>query len=392
MNIDFYAEALAISEEIISIRRRFHEHPELGNEEYETAKFIKSFLAENGIEVQSMLETAVVGTLRGAYPGKTVAFRADMDALPVQELTDLPFASKVPGIMHACGHDVHTACMMGAAKILAAHRDELHGNVKFFFQPDEEGWGGAQRMMEAGCMKNPDVDAVFGLHVRADLPAGKFAVKSGKLFATSSLFDITVKGATTHGAAPHTGIDPIVVGSQIVMALQTIPSRRISPAEPCLVTVGEFHCGHRYSIISPEAKLSGVHRTYGIQKRDQMDKLLTEIVTGVAKANGATAEVNIKHGYVGVINHKKSADLVAKTITELFGEESLVEDEVSLGTEDFGYFIQDVEGAFYKVGIANPAVGATEPLHSGMFIVDEEVIAKAVAINAKILVDYLEGK
>lgn len=241
-------------------------------------------------------------------------------------------------------------------------------------------------------MKNPDVDAVFGIHVLPDLPAGKFAVKSGNLFATSSLFDITVKGATTHGATPHTGIDPIVVASQIVMAIQTIPSRRINPAEPCLVTIGEFHCGHRYSIISPEAKLSGMHRTFGFKKCEEMDKLLTDIVTGVAAANGATAEIDIKHGYSGVINHKKSADLVAKTITELFGEDSVVEDEVCLGTEDFGYFIENVEGAFYRVGIRNPEIGATEPLHSGKFILDEDAIIKAMAINAKILVDYLEGK
>ena len=291
MIIDYISEAKTIEEEIIAIRRRFHEYPELGNEEYETSKFIKAYLEELGIELQPMPGTAVVGILRGSKPGKTVGFRADMDALSIQETTCLPFASTIDGKMHACGHDVHTACLLGTAKILSQHRNEINGNVKFFFQPDEEGWGGAQRMIEAGCMNNPEVDAVFGFHVDPMVPSGKFAIKAGNLQATSSLFDITVKGKTTHGAEPHNGIDPIVVGAQIVMALQTIPSRRIKPAEPCLITVSEFSCKSGRSTISGDAKLSGIHRTFGIKKREEMDKLITEIVTGIAAANGANAEV-----------------------------------------------------------------------------------------------------
>ena len=390
--IDFINEAKAIGDEIIAIRRRFHEYPELGNEEFETSKFIKEYLGELDIELQPMPGTAVVGILRGAHPGKTVGFRADMDALPVQETTDLPFASKVPGKMHACGHEANAATLLGVAKILSKHRDKLHGNVKFFFQPDEEGWGGAQKMIEAGCMKNPDVDAVFASHYATWVPKGKFAVKPGNLFATSSLFDITVKGVTTHGAQPHNGIDPIVVGAQIVMALQTIPSRRINPADPCLVTVSEFYCGKGRSIIADDAKISGIHRSFGIKKREEMDKLLTDIVTGVAEANGATAEVKIRHGFSGVINHKKSAELIEKTASALFGEESVVEDMTNMGTEDYGYFIEDVEGAYYHVGAKNPEIGGAEPHHSGNFILDESTFISAMAINTKIIVDYLEGK
>jgi len=197
---------------------------------------------------------------------------------------------------------------------------------------------------------------------------------------------------TTHGAQPHHGIDPIVVGSQIVLALQTIPSRRINPAEPCLITVSGFNCGTGRSIIAGDARITGIHRTFGIQKREEMDKLFTDLVKGVAEANGATAEVEIKHGFSGVVNYKKSADLIEKTVTELFGEDSVIEDNVNMGTEDFGYFIENCEGAYYHIGAGNPAIGGNEPHHSGKFILDESTFASAMAINTKIIVDYLEGK
>ncbi len=390
MDIDFLKEAEKIREEIIALRREIHQNPELGNQEFETSRLIREFLEKNDIETQTLLDTAVVGILRGTHPGRTVAIRADMDALPIQEETGVSYASKNPGIMHACGHDTHVAAALGAAKLLARHRDQLHGNVKFFFQPDEEGWGGAERMMAAGCMKDPDVDAVFGTHITPGLPTGVFAVKAGNKYAASSLFEITVHGRMTHGAAPSKGIDPIVVGAQIVMALQTIVSRRVDIiSDPTLLTIGEFHCGSRYSIISPEARLSGMHRTYGIEKRDQMDELVRTIVQGVAEANGASADITFRHGFSGVINHRHGAELVARSARELFGEESVREDLPNLGTEDFGYFIAETDGAFYMTGAGNPEVSPYYPGHNSRFMIDEDAIPKMAALHAQIAVNFL---
>lgn len=390
MKIDFVKEAESIREELIALRREIHQNPELGNQEFETSRLIQTFLRQNDIEVETMLDTAVVGILRGAYPGKTVAFRADMDALPIQEETGVPYASKKPGLMHACGHDAHVVAVLGAAKLLAQHRDQLHGNVKFFFQPDEEGWGGAERMVAAGCMKNPDVDAVFGTHIVPGTPTGVFKVKGGNKYAASSLFEITIHGKQTHGAAPSAGIDPVVVGAQIIMALQTIVSRRCDViGEPTLLTITEFHYGGPFSIISPEAKLSGMHRTFGIEKRDKVDALLRKIVQGVAEANDATADVKITHGYTGVINHQRSAELVARSARELFGEESVREDVPGMGTEDFGYFNEDVEGAYFLSGAGNPEVSPYYPGHNSRYMIDEAAIPKMAALHAQIAVNFL---
>ena len=390
MKIDFVKEAESIREEIIALRREIHQNPELGNQEFETSRLIQTFLRQNDIEVETMLDTAVVGVLRGAYPGKTVAFRADMDALPIQEETGVPYASQKPGLMHACGHDAHVAALLGAAKLLAQHRDQLHGNVKFFFQPDEEGWGGAKRMVAAGCMKNPDVDAVFGTHIVPGTPTGVFKVKTGNTYAASSMFEITVHGRQTHGAAPSMGIDPIVVGSQIVMALQTIVSRRRDViGQPTLLTITSFHCGNGYSIISSEAKLSGMHRTYGIENRDKVDQLIRKIAQGVAEANDATVDVEITHGYTGVINQKRPAELVARSARELFGEDSVRESVPGMGTEDFGYFNEEVEGAYFLSGAGNPEVSPYYPGHNSRYMIDEAAIPKMAALHAQIAVNFL---
>lgn len=393
MHTDFLNEAQAIQEELIAIRRDIHAHPEPGNQEFRTSGIIQAYLKDLGIEVEQMLDTAVVGTLRGAHSGKTVAFRADMDALPVEEQTGLPFASCEKGRMHACGHDVHVTALLGAAKLLAAHRDELHGNVKFFFEPDEETWGGARRMMEAGCMENPHVDAVFGAHVDPNLDSGKIAVKYGNHYATSDIFTAIVHGVSTHGAEPHNGIDPIVVGAQIVLALQTIPSRRMPPAVPCVLTIGEFHAGNRFSIIGDTAKIVGQFRTYGVENRDKMNKLVPEVIHGVAEANGATVDLDMIYGYSGVVNHAETTDIVVSAVKEVLGEKSLVVyQDPTLLTEDFGYFIEKTPGTFYHIGVRNPELGAVHPLHSGLFRVDEAAIAKASAVHAQVMWDFLHAE
>lgn len=390
MHVDFLKEAEAIQDELIAIRRDLHAHPEAGNQEFRTSEIIQKYLEGLGIEVETMLETAVVGTLRGAHPGKTVAFRSDMDSLPVEEQTGLPYASCENGRMHACGHDVHMAALLGAAKLLAAHRDELHGNVKFFFEPDEEMWGGARRMMEAGCMENPHVDAVFGAHVDPNLDVGKIAVKYGNHYATSDIFTAIVHGVSTHGAEPHNGIDPVVVGAEIVLALQTIPSRRMPPSVPCVLTIGEFHAGNRFNIIGDTAKIVGQFRTYGVENRDRMNKLVPEIIRGTAEANGATVDLDMIYGYSGVVNHAETTDIVAGAVKEVLGEKGLVVyQDPTLLTEDFGYFIEKTPGTFYHVGVRNPNLDAVHPLHSGLFRVDEAAIAKAAAVHAQVMCDFL---
>ncbi len=393
MNVDFLKEAEAIQDELIAIRRDLHAHPEPGNKEVRTSGIIQEYLKRLGIEVEPMLDTAVVGTLRGAYPGKTVAFRSDMDALPVEEQTGLPFASCEKGRMHACGHDVHMTALLGAAKLLAAHRDELHGNVKFFFEPDEEMMGGAQRMMAAGCMENPHVDAVFGAHVDPDLDAGKIAVKYGNYYATSDIFTAIVHGVSTHGAEPHNGIDPVVVGAQIVLALQTIPSRRMPPSVPCVLTIGEFQAGSRFNVIGDTAKLVGMFRTYGVENRNKINKLVPEVIRGVAEANGAAVDLDMIWGYSGIVNHDGATDLVANSVKKLLGEKNLVVyQDSTLLTEDFGYFIEKVPGSFYHIGVRNPELDAVHPLHSGLFRVDESAIARAAAVHAQVMCDFLSGE
>ena len=390
MNIEFAKEAESIRDEIIGLRREIHQNPELGDQEFETSRLIQEFLRKNGIEVETMLETAVVGVLRGAHPGKTVGFRADMDALPIQEETGLPYASKKPGMMHACGHDAHVAAVLGAAKLLAQHRDELHGNVKFFFQPNEEGPGGAERMIQAGCMKNPDVDAVFGTHIVPGTPTGVFKVKGGYKYAASSNFEITIHGKQSHGAAPSMGIDPVVIGAQIVMALQTIVSRRCDVvSEPTLLTILEFNYGGKFSVISPEARIAGMHRTHGLKNREKVDALVRKIVTGVAEAHDATVDIEIIHDMSGVVNHQSSAELVARSARELFGEESIVEDVPGMGTEDFGCFILENEGAYYLSGAKHPDTTTVYPGHHGKYVIDEAAIPKMAALHAQIAVNFL---
>ena len=239
-------------------------------------------------------------------------------------------------------------------------------------------------------MENPHVDAVFGAHVDPNLDSGKIAVKYGNHYATSDIFTAIVHGVSTHGAEPHNGIDPIVVGAQIVLALQTIPSRRMPPAVPCVLTIGEFHAGNRFSIIGDTAKIVGQFRTYGVENRDKMNKLVPEVIHGVAEANGATVDLDMIYGYSGVVNHAETTDIVASAVKEVLGQKSLVVyQDPTLLTEDFGYFIEKTPGTFYHIGVRNPELDAVHPLHSGLFRVDEAAIPEAAAVHAQVMWDFL---
>lgn len=383
--------AKAVAPDAIRLRRQIHRHPELGNQEMKTADLVAETLKSLGIEVSRPVGTSVVGVLKGAQPGKTIALRADMDALPVRELADVPFKSENPGCMHACGHDFHTAGLLGAAMVLSRYRDRLKGDVKFFFQPDEEDNGGAQRMMAAGCMENPHVDAVIGAHVDPDLPAGHVGFKYGKAYAASDTFTVVIRGKGCHGALPQDGIDAIAIGAQVVSALQQIASRRVSPTDSAVVTVGAFHAGTAGNIIAPEATLKGILRTLGTDMRINVRKWFTDTVNGICSAMGAQADIQIRESYPGIVNWNEMVDF-AKNVAEVaIGSDRVhVQDQPTMGTEDFGYFIQDVPGVYYKIGVGNPEIGAVHPIHSPLFIADEAAMAHLVGVHAAIAMAYLQ--
>ena len=381
----------AAAKRAIALRREIHRNPELGNRENRTSALVADTLTALGWEVTRPVGTSVMATLRGAHPGRTVALRADMDALPIREATGLPFESAVDGVMHACGHDFHTAGLLGAAMLLTPEQPRLHGSIRLLFQPDEEGDGGAQRMIAAGCLKG--VDAVFGAHVDPDLPAGHIGVKYGKMYAASDMFRVVIHGASCHGASPDEGIDAIAVGAQVVTALQQIVSRRTSPTDSAVVTIGRFHAGSARNVVAEEAVLEGILRTLGPESRQRVRDQFRVTVSGVTAALGATPEVQIQESYPGVVNHDAMVDLVRDTAAALFGPGSVhVLERPTMGTEDFGYLIENVPGAFYKIGVRNPDIGAVHPIHSPRFIADDAAMANLIALHAGIVLRLPDAK
>lgn len=388
--IQLMREAEAAAVRAIELRREIHRHPELGNDENRTSELVQRTLEECGWEVSRPMGTSVVGLLRGSKPGKTVAIRADMDALRIQENTGLPFSSEVPGVMHACGHDFHTAGLLGAAMLLSEHRNELIGNVKLFFQPDEEMNGGAQRMIDALCLESPHVDAVFGAHVDPDLPAGSVGVRYGKMYAASDIFKIVIRGAGCHGASPETGIDPIAVGAQVISTLQQIVSRRVCPTDSAVITVGSFHAGTQPNVIPDSAAIEGILRTLGDATRQRVREMLKNTVEGVCAALGAKAEIRMIESYPGIVNYDESVKLVDAAARELLGDAHVFTiDAPTMATEDFGAFIRDIPGAFFKIGVGNPEIGATYPIHSPRFVADEAAMPALIAMHAAIALRFL---
>ena len=380
--IDFLKEARSVQDWIIEQRRWLHRHPEHGYQEFRTSEHICGVLKDLGMDSRRMAGTGVVADLAGGKPGPIIGLRADMDALPVQEQTDLPFASEHPGMMHACGHDMHMAAVLGAAKILAAHRDELPGTVRFLFQPDEEFLGGAARMIEEGCLDG--VSQVYGAHVRQELPLGSVGICPGPYYAANNPYKITLRGRGSHGAEPHNGTDVIVAGAAVVQALQTVVSRRMPPTEPAVITVGNFHAGSQNNIIPSEAVLEGMMRSFGEASRKRLADHFRSVVEGVAAAMGVEAEIEIRWAHPGVVNHKAQAELVRQAVETVLGPEFAVEDHASMVSEDFGCFIQDLPGCFYHIGVGGPA-----GLHSPHFCPEEWPLANAAAVHAQVLWDAM---
>lgn len=392
---------------LIEWRRHLHQHPELSNRESETAKYVADTLRSFGLEPQvDVARHGVVAVLKGGLPGPVVALRADMDGLPVKEEAPVPFASQAKGeyegnpvsVMHACGHDTHMAMLLATAKVLTEVKDRLPGSVKFIFQPAEEGAprgetpAGAQAMVQAGVLKSPDVDAVFGLHVFSNIPTGHLTYRRGPFMAASDQFEIIVKGRQTHGATPWRGIDPIVVGSQIVVALQTVVSRGVDiTAQPAIVTVGQFQGGVRNNIIPDSARLVGTIRTFDEKMQNEIHQQVARIAQGIASAAGTTAEVVINKGYPVTVNHPDLTDRMLPTLERVAPGKVKVS-ELITGAEDFSYFQREVPGVFVFLGITPPdQVGKAPQNHSPLFQVDEAALPTGVRALAHLTLDYMTG-
>ena len=379
--MDYLSEAEKHISELYGIREQIHRHPELGNHEFQTAALVEEVLHGLGIETRRLTDTAIVGTFHGALPGPIVALRADMDALPVTETTGAPFASEIPGRMHACGHDVHTTAVLGAAMILSEQRDKLRGEIRFFFQPDEEGAGGADRMIAAGCMDG--VEAVFGAHVAPDLPAGVIGVRYGKFYAASDTFAVTITGRSAHGAQPEKGIDALAAAAETVTALRRLPKEIIS--NPAVLTVGKFHAGTADNVIAGSAEFTGTMRTLGNADRTALKQAFRETVESISARYGAKFDILFHESYSGIVNTDAETRFVQETAESLFGTESVrVLEKPIMTTEDFGCFIDAANGSFYHIG-----AGCSAPLHSPEFLPEPFTIIRLAALHADIIGQYL---
>ncbi len=379
---------------LVKLRRELHQYPELAFKEYKTSERIAEELEKLRLDFKKgVAKTGVVCVLNKGKKGKTLALRADMDALPVVEQTNFSYKSKNKGVMHACGHDVHMTCVIGAAKILTMLKDELPGKVKFIFQPSEEVTpGGAKPMIEAGVLKNPDASGIFALHCDSSIPVGKVGVREGPSMAQAESFDVTIIGKGGHGARPHDGVDAIVVASQVIQALQTIASRKMNPLEPVVISIGKMEGGYARNIICDKVVLKGTARTLNKEIAKRIPVLLKEILSGITKSAGASFELNYYGGYPILINHPKATDLARSSVVKLFDKDAIFEIEKPvMGGEDFAYFLQKVPGSFLRLGIRNPKKDAIYPWHHPKFTVDEDAIKIGSAVLSGITFDFLSS-
>ena len=381
-----------MEEELKEIRRYFHSHPELSNQEFATADRICEYLDRWGVEYErGIAGTGIVAMVRGKKPGKTVGIRADMDALPVEEENDVPYRSEQPGVMHACGHDAHMTVLLGAAKVFQTMRDRLSGNVKFFFQPAEETTGGALRMIQAGCLANPHVDYVLGLHVSSLYEAGSAGVRYGNMMAASDEFTIKILGASCHGAHPDQGRDAAVTAGAVLGGIQTLVSRNLSPVNPAVCTVGKIQGGTAGNIICSQVTMDGILRSLNPETRQLLRERLTDMAENTARAYGCTAQVVFRPSYPALINCDEVVDVVKETACQVLGRDHVTEErEPDLGTEDFSYFAQERPSCFWHLGCADFAGGIDADLHNCRFDIDEKCLAAGVKVQVLSALKLLE--
>ncbi|MFO0973213.1 MAG: M20 family metallopeptidase [Phycisphaerae bacterium] len=378
--------------DITALRHELHAHPELSYQEVETSRRVHERLrAIAGLHIRANLAggTGIVATLNAGKAGPCVALRADMDALPIQEETGRPYASQSPGKMHACGHDGHTACLVGAAGVLSTIAESLPGPVKFIFQPAEEGGAGGERMCREGALDDPKVGAIFALHGWPSLPLGRIGIRSGAVLASTNPWSLTVHGSGAHAAYPHKGIDPIVVACQIVLGWQTVVSRFTAPVDACVVTVGKFHAGTAENIIPPVAELGGTIRTLNPETRERAVRLVRQIAEQTAAAFGARAELEIRDGYPVLMNDASAAALVEQTGRALLGEAAVETGEPpSLGGEDFAYYAQRVPAAFWRLGVRDPAVAEMPGLHHPRYDFNDAALPIGIAMHCAVVQEF----
>lgn len=394
----------AIESKIIEWRRDFHEHPELSNQEFMTAEKIAAHLNSLGIEVQTgVAKTGVVGLLKGSYPGKVVALRADIDGLPVTERNDLPFKSEVKttflntetGVMHACGHDTHIAILMGVAEVLSKHKDQIHGTVKFIFQPAEEGpppgeEGGARLMVKEGVLNNPKVDAIFGLHINSATPVGTIKYKTGGILAAVERFVVTVKGKQTHGSQPWSGVDPILISAKIIDGFQSIISRESNLlVEPAVITVGKITSGTRFNIIPESAELIGTVRTLDPDMRSLIIKRMTEMSETIAKAYGGSATIEFQNTAAITFNDPSLVEQMLPSLKAAAGDDQVVIMKATTGGEDFSFFQEVVPGFYFFLGGMTPGNAEAFPHHTPDFKIDESGMLLGVKAFTQMTIDYL---
>lgn len=390
-----FKEVDKINKDLIRWRRDFHQHPEIGFEEYRTSKIIISLLDDWGISVEENLaKTGVVGLIKGTNSeNKTIALRADMDALPMQEENDVPYKSKIDGKMHACGHDGHTAMLLGAAKVLSENREYINGNIKLIFQPAEEGPapGGAYPMIQKGVLK--DVDAIFGFHLSTSIPVGKLAINMGASMASTDLFEINIVGKGGHAGSPHEAIDAIAMGTKIFTEIQYMVSRELDPIEPIVVSVGTFKGGFVSNVIADKCVITGTIRTYSEDLRQKVIDKMKNICVNIANISGGTCELNIINGLPPLINDINLANFSKEMGQEVFGKDNcFVLDTPSMGGEDFAYYLQKIPGAFMWLGARNEKKGFTNFMHHPKFDFDEEALAFGSKMHIKLALEYLKDQ
>ena len=377
---------------LVELRREVHRHPEVAFTEERTAALVAAVLGESGIEARTGVgRTGVVGLIRGARPGPTFAIRVDMDALPIQEETGLPFASEVPGVMHACGHDANTTMGVGAGLILQRLRDRLAGNVKLIFQPAEEGAGGAQAMLADGVMSDPAVDAIIAAHVEPRVTCGRVTVFYGTKLAACEIIEITIRGRGSHAAHPDESNDVIVAAAQAVLALQTIASRRVAPVEPVVVTIGMIHGGQAFNIIPEEVVLRGTVRTLSADLRGRMPQLLADVLEGATRTMGASYELDISSMCPSLVHDRALTTLAESTCRELLGDDGVqVEEKPSMGSEDYALFAELAPATHLSVGSGRP--GEEPPIaHAPHFDIDEDCLPIGAAALAGVAVRFLSA-
>jgi amidohydrolase len=370
--------------EIIQVRRQLHQHPELSFQEHGTCAYIKSQLTEIGIGWQPIANTGVLAIIEGQSPAfNTVALRADIDALPIQELNSVDYVSKNPGVMHACGHDFHTSSLLGTARIIHQCRNEFKGTVKLLFQPGEEVLpGGASLMIKEGALQNPTPSAVIGQHAMPRIPVGKIGIRKGKHMASMDSIFIRIIGKGGHGAEPHNVIDPVVIASHVIISLQQIVSRMASPKEPCVLSFGKVIANGAINVIPDEVYMEGTFRAMNETWRDKALALIENMVDKVASGMGGTSKIRIERGYPFLVNEEKLTAHIKQDAIDYLGESNVLDEDIWMAAEDFAYYSQVADSCFYLCGVGNPEKGISSSLHSPTFNIDENVLGISTGLMA----------